>query len=47
VAAASFEVIVLDLMLPDENGLALYRWVQEVPAVPVIMLTAQGDPPAA
>ncbi len=44
VAATAFDVIVLDLMLPDENGLALCRWVQEVSAVPVIMLTAQGDP---
>lgn len=31
-------------MLPDENGLALCRWVQETSGVPVIMLTAQGDP---
>jgi len=44
VAATAFDVIVLDLMLPDENGLALCRWVQEISAVPVIMLTAQGDP---
>jgi len=44
-AAASFDVIVLDLMLPDENGLALCQWVQQAhPEAAVIMLTAQGDP---
>lgn len=39
-----FDVVVLDLMLPDDNGLDLCRWVQETSKVPVIMLTAQGDP---
>ena len=39
-----FDVVVLDLMLPDDNGLNLCRWVQETSQVPVIMLTAQGDP---
>ena len=40
----AFDVVVLDLMLPDANGLDLCRWVQETSALPVIMLTAQGDP---
>jgi len=39
-----FDVIILDLMLPDENGLALCQWVQKTAEVPVIMLTAHGDP---
>ena len=39
-----FDVIVLDLMLPDESGLTLCQWVQQTAEVPVIMLTAQGDP---
>ena len=43
-AAGEFDVIVLDLMLPDENGLQLCQWVQHNGQVPVIMLTAQGDP---
>ena len=39
------DVLLLDLMLPDENGLALCQWVKQGwPALPVIMLTAQGDP---
>lgn len=42
---AGFEVVVLDLMLPDENGLSLCQWVQQQhPDTSVIMLTAQGDP---
>jgi two-component system, OmpR family, response regulator len=43
VSAGEFDVIVLDLMLPDENGLVLCRWVQDNAALPVIMLTAMGD----
>ncbi len=39
------DVLVLDLMLPDDDGLALCRWAREVqPPLAVIMLTAQGDP---
>jgi len=39
------DVLLLDLMLPDENGLSLCQWVKQTqPALPVIMLTAQGDP---
>jgi two-component system OmpR family response regulator len=38
------DVLLLDLMLPDENGLTLCQWVRQTrPALPVIMLTAQGD----
>ena len=33
-----------DLMLPDASGLDLCRWVRAGSALPVIMLTAQGDP---
>lgn len=44
VQCETFDVIVLDLMLPDDNGLQLCRWVQETAGIPVIMLTAQGDP---
>jgi two-component system OmpR family response regulator len=43
-AAQPFDVVVLDLMLPDENGLSLCQWVQQGSKTPVIMLTAQGDP---
>ena len=40
----SVDVLLLDLMLPDANGLDLCRWVRAASPLPVIMLTAQGDP---
>ncbi|MFN3304410.1 MAG: response regulator [Roseateles sp.] len=43
-AAARPDVIVLDLMLPGEDGLALLRWLgTQADAPPVLMLTARGD----
>ena len=43
-AVARPDVIVLDLMLPGEDGLALLRWLGAQPdAPPVLMLTARGD----
>jgi two-component system OmpR family response regulator len=39
-----FDVLLLDLMLPDANGLDLCRWVRASSTLPIIMLTAQGDP---
>jgi two-component system OmpR family response regulator len=38
------DVVLLDLMLPDANGLDLCREVRGSSQVPIIMLTAQGDP---
>ena len=40
----SVDVLLLDLMLPDANGLDLCRWVRAGSTLPIIMLTAQGDP---
>ncbi|CAM3907171.1 response regulator [Roseateles saccharophilus] len=43
-AQVKADVIVLDLMLPGEDGLALLRWLSTQPdAPPVLMLTARGD----
>ena len=39
-----YDVLLLDLMLPDANGLDLCRWVRTTSRLPIIMLTAQGDP---
>jgi two-component system, OmpR family, response regulator len=37
------DLIVLDLMLPGEDGLSLCRRLRTHSAIPVIMLTAKGD----
>ena len=37
------EIVILDLMLPDMDGFAVYRRIRETSRVPVIMLTARGD----
>jgi two-component system OmpR family response regulator len=39
----SFDVIVLDLMLPGEDGLAACQWLRTHSSIPVIMLSARGD----
>ncbi len=42
-AAASPDLVVLDLMLPDLDGLEVCRRLRATSNVPVIMLTALGD----
>jgi two-component system OmpR family response regulator len=39
-----FDVLLLDLMLPDASGLDLCRWVRGISSLPIILLTARGDP---
>jgi len=36
-------LVVLDLMLPGTDGLALCRWIRSTSELPVIMLTARGE----
>ena len=40
---AAFDLIVLDLMLPGDDGLTLCRTLRAKSDIPVIMLTARGD----
>ena len=40
----SFDAAILDLMLPDMDGLELCRRVRARSAIPLLMLTARGDP---
>ncbi len=42
-ADASFDLIVLDLMLPGEDGFTLCRELRTESTIPIIMLTARGD----
>ena len=42
-AGGQFDLIVLDLMLPGEDGLTLCRKLRAGSEIPVIMLTARGE----
>jgi DNA-binding response OmpR family regulator len=37
------DLVVLDLMLPGTDGLAVCRWIRARSSLPVIMLTARGE----
>ena len=39
----SFDLIVLDLILPDEDGLEAARRLRKTSDIPVVILTARGD----
>jgi len=42
-ADAAIDLIVLDLMLPGEDGFALCRRLREVNAIPILILSARGE----
>ncbi|MDB6060668.1 MAG: DNA-binding response regulator [Verrucomicrobiaceae bacterium] len=42
-AAQHYDIIILDLMLPGEDGLTLCRELRASSAIPIIMLTARGE----
>ena len=42
-AAFSFDLIVLDIMMPGESGLEMTRRLRENSQVPVLLLTAMGE----
>ena len=39
-----FDLIILDVMMPGEDGLSLLSGIRETSDAPVILLTARGDP---
>jgi len=43
-AEEAFDLIVLDLMLPGEDGLSLCRALRRDSGIPILMLTAQCEP---
>jgi len=42
-SAGRFDLVILDLMLPGEDGLSLCRWLRNDSQLPVVMLTAMGE----
>ena len=40
---AGIDLVVLDIMMPGEDGLSLCRFIRESSGIPVIMLTARGE----
>ncbi len=40
----TFDAVILDLMLPDADGLDLCRRLRTLSDVPILMLTARGEP---
>lgn len=42
-AGLAFDLIVLDVMLPDEDGVSLTRALRDEVAAPVLLLTARGE----
>ena len=44
IASERFDLVVCDVMMPGEDGLSLTRWIRANGALPVILLTARGDP---
>jgi DNA-binding response OmpR family regulator len=43
-ASETFDAMILDLMLPDADGLDICRGLRAKSDIPVLMLTARGDP---
>ncbi len=43
VESHAVDLVVLDLVLPNEDGLALARWLRARSDVPIVMLTGKGE----
>lgn len=39
----AFDLIVMDVMMPGEDGMELTRWLRGIMGTPVILLTARGE----
>ncbi len=44
IAGSHFDLVLLDIMMPGEDGLSLCRHLTETRQMPVIFLTARGEP---
>ncbi|MFM7343975.1 MAG: response regulator, partial [Tagaea sp.] len=43
VAGGGFDLVLLDVMLPGEDGFALCRRIRETSRIPIVMLTARAE----
>jgi two-component system OmpR family response regulator len=43
-SSSRVDLVILDLMLPGKDGLAICRELRATQSIPIIMLTARGDP---
>src|SRR3954468_8265846 len=44
-AALQFDLLVVDVMMPGEDGLSLTARIRQTSRVPILMLTAMGEAP--
>ena len=44
IRSMAFDLIVLDVMMPGEDGFSLTAWLREVSDTPILLLTARGEP---
>jgi two-component system phosphate regulon response regulator OmpR len=42
-AGLEFDLVVLDVMMPGEDGISFARWLREGSMVPILLLTAKGE----
>ncbi len=40
----AFDLVVLDVMMPGEDGISLTKFIHETSEMPVLLLTARGEP---
>lgn len=43
IAQEDYDLVLLDIMLPDMDGMTICRKVREISSIPIIMLTARDD----
>jgi len=42
-AAGGFDVVLLDIMMPGQDGITVLKKIREHDGIPIVMLTAKGD----
>ena len=42
-AGLDFDLMILDVMMPGEDGVSLCKWIRESSTTPVMLLTAKGE----